>query len=361
MLVYTLIGLILNADSTLTYASLVVLLAVYAYECFDFVNKKYESFNSTLNEAVLELVKEKIENKKTQTHAAFRVKLDLEAGDDTPVEMTTDEDGVAGWQFSRLLLFMGKNNQPTIPKTFFFKTCDMPFYSVPKSLFLNYLKAAADFIKIILFLMFVLVVVLAFGNAYEISATNKMLVAVAGGMLPFLLQNFVFKSHTVQAVDKDNTHFQICLQNLISDYKQTWPVYDIDAEDVQDAINSNGASRSIVAANGSLSHNSNNVQPAKPACPKLEKFAPSEAGICSDMEISVSCEPESTCLMSVSTSSSSSKSKTSMPQSGSDAGETDPLFSGNGHGPYISVNDSEIDLLIYVSGNIDEEDFPDMV
>lgn len=215
--------------------------------------------------------------------------------------------------------------------------------------------------------MFVLVVVLAFGNAYEISATNKMLVAVAGGMLPFLLQNFVFKSHTVQALDKDNTHFQICLQNLILDYKQTWPVYDIDAEHVQDDITPNGASRSTVAANGSLSHTSYNLQSDIFAGPKLENNGLSEPDIdCKtssdlDMKISAGYDSETTRFMSVDTSSPSSNAKTSMAQSGSDAGETDPLFSGNGHGSHISTNESEIDLLIYVAGNIDEEDFPDMV
>lgn len=231
--VYTLMGLILNATTTLTYISLGFLLWVYGNDCFGAVGKKFLAFNKTMNAAILELGKDKVENEiylngEKQDNVAFRVKTERAERVEDPVQLATNADGVPRWQISRLVLFLSKNDRPMIPKSFYFQSCKMPFYSVPGELLVNYLRAACEFGMILLFLMFVLVVVLAFGDTYEISATNKMLATIAGGILPFMLRNIVFKSHAVSKVDKDNMHFQVCLHDLLIDHTQTWPIYDID-------------------------------------------------------------------------------------------------------------------------------------
>lgn len=231
--VYTLMGLILNASMTLTYISLSFLLGVYGNDCFGFVSKRFLSFNRTMNECIVELGKDKIENEiysddEKQENIAFRVKTKRAEVDDNPVKLVSSMDLLPRWQVSRLVLFLSKYDRPMIPKSFYFKSCKMPFYSVPGELLINYFWAAAEFGLILLFLMFVLVVVLAFGDTYEISATNKMLATIAGGFVPFMLRNIVFKKHSVPVVDKSNMHFQVCLHNLLEDHLQTWPIYDID-------------------------------------------------------------------------------------------------------------------------------------
>ncbi|XP_060592216.1 uncharacterized protein LOC132746949 [Ruditapes philippinarum] len=241
--VYTLMGLILNASMTLTYFSLAFLIWVYGNDCFGAVSKRFLAFNKTMNAAILELGKKKVENEiysddEKQENIAFRVKTERVEKVENPVQLVTNADCVPRWEISRLVLFLSKNNRPMIPKTFYFKSCMMPFYSVPGELVVNYLRAASEFGMILLFLMFVLVVVLAFGDTYEISATNKMLATIAGGFLPFMLRNIVFKSHAVPTVDKDNMHFQICLHRLLDDHKQTWPIYDIDVVNRQILVDS---------------------------------------------------------------------------------------------------------------------------
>lgn len=231
--IFTLMGLILNAGSLLTYFSLLFLLFVYANDTFGNVSQTFLAFNKTMNNVVLNLGKDKVESviydtEDKQINAAFRVKTERASVLETPVAIAKNPEGLPRWKVTRLLLFLSKNDQPMIPKHFFFESCKMSYYSVPGELLIAYLRAAAEFGVIILFLLFVLVVVLAFGDTYKVSATNKLLATVAGGFLPFMLRKIVFKTHTIPTVDTSSIHFNICLSELIDNYVQTWPIYDIN-------------------------------------------------------------------------------------------------------------------------------------
>ncbi|XP_045164745.2 uncharacterized protein LOC123528804 [Mercenaria mercenaria] len=304
--VYTLMGLILNASMTLTYVSLIFLLGVYGNDCFGVVSKKFLAFNKTMNSAVLELGKEKVENEiysddEKQENIAFRVKTERAETVENPVQLAKNADGLPRWQVSRMVLFLSKNDRPMIPKSFYFKSCKMPFYSVPGELLVNYLRAAVEFGMILLFLMFVLVVVLAFGDTYEISATNKMLATIAGGFLPFMLRNIVFKSHAFPVVDKSNMHFQVCLHDLLEDHQQTWPIYDIDVVNRQ---------MSIDDSNSDTHNERENENKNATEIPVFE--------------------------------------------------ETNPFLNNGERRNGVKTNNEVIDLLIHIAGDIDHEDFPGM-
>jgi hypothetical protein len=48
ILVFTLMGIIVNAGTLLKYVALVVMLVVYSYDCFNNVEKKYLKLNKAL-------------------------------------------------------------------------------------------------------------------------------------------------------------------------------------------------------------------------------------------------------------------------------------------------------------------------
>lgn len=229
--VFTLMGFILNAGSLLTYFSLLFLLFVYANDCFGHVSEVFLAFNKTMNNVVLSLGKEKVEevinqSEEKQRNTVFRVKTTRVSTIENPIELVKNPEGLPRWKVSRLLLFLSKTDQPMIPKHFFFEACKMDYYSVPGELLIAYLRASTDFGIIILFLLFVLVVVLAFGDTYKISATNKLLATVAGGFLPFIFRKCL-KSKSVSEVDTSTIQFKNCLDDLVESYCQTWPIYDI--------------------------------------------------------------------------------------------------------------------------------------
>ena len=263
IIIYTMMGIILNAAKTLSYVSLFFLLAVYANECFGSVSKKFLAFNKVLNSAILSLGEKKCEevmylspkpelknyifdrhstsftedliahrrnclaeDDKQQDNMAFM--LNTEALDDVkdPIKLTQTYNGSPKWQVSRLVLFFSKFDVPQIPKSLFFGASQLPYSFLPGSVLINYLKALVQLGIILIFLIFVLVVVLAFGDTYNISTSNQLLATVAGGLLPLLLQK-VFRKHTTPVIDKDSISFRVFLHELLDKFEQSWPVYDI--------------------------------------------------------------------------------------------------------------------------------------
>lgn len=240
ILVYIFMGIIVNADSMLTYLSLAFLMGVYAQDCFGFVSKTFLNFNQTMNQLTLSLgvsdVKRDIYlDEDQQSNLAFRIKSNedevIEQDTTPPVTLDTNMDGFPRWNVSRLCLFLDKADKPYIPRGYFFKACTtMNYHMAPGQLIISYLRATAEMSVIIVFLLGVLVVVLAFGDTYELSAGNKMLATIAGGILPFLLRNVVFKSHEAPKITKDDTdtiNFQAAFHTFLRGFTQTWPMSDI--------------------------------------------------------------------------------------------------------------------------------------
>ncbi|KAK3584425.1 hypothetical protein CHS0354_017703 [Potamilus streckersoni] len=262
MAVYTSIGIILNAKTTLTYLSLTFLMVMYANSCFNYVVDRYQSVNKTVNKILQELPKENVDEViyfpgDQQRNLAFSVKTDdLKALED-PVSLVKTEVGFLRWRASRLVLFLSTNDMPFVPRKFFFDACKMPHYSCPGELLFNYLRAFGEFSTIVAFLLFVLVIVLAFGETYQLSATNQMLATLAGGFLPWIFRNVVFRTHVPPSLDKSNPNFKICFSELLGKYKQDWPIDDIVVEELNeihkygdDVISGTGMTLNIPSSSG---------------------------------------------------------------------------------------------------------------
>jgi predicted membrane channel-forming protein YqfA (hemolysin III family) len=87
----------------------------------------------------------------------------------------------------------------------------MDTVGVPGPLIYNIVRATWRFLCICLFLLFVVLIVLAFGDNYKISGTNQMLATLAGGFLPWVFRNILFKSKDALSLDTKN---RACLVHL---------------------------------------------------------------------------------------------------------------------------------------------------
>ena len=238
VIIYTVMGLILNASVTLTHVSFVLLLGVYARDCFGNVRTAFLDFNKIVHDVVLEHGKENMRKAlwnigQLKHNLAFRINSNLYDNQSCPVDVRTNNSGRLRWGIKNMLLFIGNKQTPMIPVKFFFEACVMPYYHVPGRLLIRYVKAMLEFCTIITFLLFVLLVVMAFGDTYQLSATNQVLATLAGGFIPFALRNFVFQSFAAKTIDTDNVYFQSTIGALIDRYHQQWPVDDIDVVPVR--------------------------------------------------------------------------------------------------------------------------------
>ena len=125
-----------------------------------------------------------------------------------------------------MLMFLDSHDTLYTPEKFFFQTLQLHYWGSPGPLYASLLKAFWGFLYILLFLMFVFVVVMAFGDTYEVSSTNRLLATVAGGLVPFLYKTLI-ATGAGDKLDTESVQFQTELREVIEGFKQTWPVSDI--------------------------------------------------------------------------------------------------------------------------------------
>jgi len=121
------------------------------------------------------------------------------------------------------LNFISRQNDTLyITSKFFFDTCYLQQAGVPGPLLTSLLRATQRFMLICVFLFFVVVVILAFGEEYGISATNQMFATLAGGFLPYILRTVLFKQVGPVTVDPDNLSFKSKFKRRIEEYTHNW-------------------------------------------------------------------------------------------------------------------------------------------
>ena len=230
--IYCIIGIITNASAMLKYISLVLMLGLYARDCFKGVSEKYLEYNKSMNRLIVDMAREKVEviaSSDEQKNTAFQIGTDsLEA-----IEKDTDnvklivKEGIPKWNVRRLILFLDEKDKPYLTDKFFTTTCYMDTVGVPGPLIYNIVRATWRFLCICLFLLFVVLIVLAFGDNYKISGTNQMLATLAGGFLPWVFRNILFKSKDALSLDTKNLSFKSNLKRKIEEYEQNWNINDI--------------------------------------------------------------------------------------------------------------------------------------
>ena len=243
---YTLIGFIIYADYTMTYISLAVLLLVYGKDCFGSVSIRYREYSATINKYIMVRCEAKAlpvlyQNESDQVNTAFAVNLCETENDPCESDhrhlldhrdacMVYDPVWSLAWEVNKVVFFLTKKDTPKIPTKLLFDASVMPYGNSPGRLLHQYLIAFMHFSWIVAFLIFVFLVVMTFGETGKISATNQLLATIAGGILPFLLRNFIFRPHTPQEIDPEkDINFKVAMHDLLNKFSQRWPIHDVNA------------------------------------------------------------------------------------------------------------------------------------
>ena len=137
------------------------------------------------------------------------------------------KDGKPMWSTSSLLMFLDRQDTPYTPEKFFYDAITLNYCGAPGPLYLQFLRAFWSFARILLFLFFVFVVVMAFGDAYSVSTTNQLLATVAGGFIPFLFRYVFAPAGGVPSLYTESVQFRAQFHQAINRFMQNWPVYDI--------------------------------------------------------------------------------------------------------------------------------------
>ncbi|CAC5398696.1 unnamed protein product [Mytilus coruscus] len=199
--VYTMIGLILNSSHAMQYISTLSLAWLYYNKCFGGISKIFLRYNKAVHAILYKENKKQVdrvarEHCKNQKNTAFKAiygsvlksrdEHDVEQfQSDKKTEIRTDF-GMPKLKTNKIILLLDQYDKQYITKKFFFEICKIRTDG-PGPLADHILKAVRRFLTIGIFLVFVTIVVLAFGESYSISFPNQLLATLAGGVVPLIL------------------------------------------------------------------------------------------------------------------------------------------------------------------------------
>jgi hypothetical protein len=228
-------GIIVNAGSLLKYVMMFLMIFVYCCDCFNNMAQKYLKMNKALFSEVKCRIKdlEKVTSLPSflQENRGFKSQelneqADYESPDDVAVRPARH------WMINDLVLFVDSEDTPRIPRQLFDEVCQIRVAGVPGPVFRGHLEALRQLSKIVIFILFVFIIVLSFGAVYKVSSTNQMLATLVGGFLPMVLRMFL--SPPAPDVELGTVSFKSKMDEVIKNFCQYWPMYDLPFELVPD-------------------------------------------------------------------------------------------------------------------------------
>ncbi|XP_055894387.1 uncharacterized protein LOC106079075 isoform X1 [Biomphalaria glabrata] len=228
VMAFTMMGIIVNAGSVLKYVTMVLLVFVYMNDCYSNVYENYLTFNKAIMDEIIERTTTDLRKiasmpSSQQANTAFQVRCVDETKELIP-SLNFDKKEIR-WKIGQLLLFLDCYDTPRIPLRMFQKLCQVRVHGAPGPVYINLLAATGKFMIIVIFLMFVMIVVMAFGNVHAMSSANTTLATLAGGFVPMLLKNVLSSKGT--RLSLKTVSFKGQIDEIIEEYKQYWPVVDL--------------------------------------------------------------------------------------------------------------------------------------
>ena len=259
--IMTLMGAVVNAGSAANYIMVGFWAITYSVSCYNDCYERYLNLNAKIFQFIKEKLSDNIKylttlREEKQRYTAFKYfsrddlerehRLEIEnefesenevnavLGNTTLERPTRDVtyedsieyiDGKLHWKINHLVLFIDRKDVPRIPRELFEQICYIEAPGCPGPVYKGLLKATQKFMYMILFLVFVAIVVMAFGNMYNVSTTNQLLITLAGGFVPFVIR-FVLTPKNAE-IDLNTYTFEGKVHDILKNFHQTWPVHDL--------------------------------------------------------------------------------------------------------------------------------------
>ncbi|XP_064611111.1 uncharacterized protein LOC135475228 [Liolophura sinensis] len=226
---FTLMGIIVNAGQTMRYVSLLFLLWLYMHDCFKTVHENYLALGTTIIDEAMgrvdQLEEVACKSAAEQANMGFVIKSQMDKKIPQPRLELDSEHELPRWKIFRPLLFLDNTDKPYVSVKFFESFNTTYAAGCPGPVLNSLLVATRKFLIMVAFLSFVLIVVLAFGDSYNISTTNQTLATVVGGMLPWLLRNFVMGKK--QSIAISSFGFKFLFDMFAREHSKNWGISDL--------------------------------------------------------------------------------------------------------------------------------------
>ncbi|CAH1777756.1 unnamed protein product [Owenia fusiformis] len=233
MAIYTILGIIMNANYVLRYVIFVVLLFMYAYLGYNSVYKVYMAVNKRLFREIADRSSSEVSDvtrlpEYLQDNHAFKVgnRIYVNPEDEGAAEDYSTNQKL-NWTLRNTVLFIFKNDLHFIPKGLLSEVCKIEVGGSPGPIYKTIFRASIKFLCIVFYLLFVLLTVVLFGRLYPVSSTNQVLSILLCGLIPMFIRLTCFRR---PAASVPTQTFTSKIGEVLSSYEEDWPIADLPFE-----------------------------------------------------------------------------------------------------------------------------------
>nr|XP_022329559.1 uncharacterized protein LOC111128295 [Crassostrea virginica] len=230
--IFIIIGLIINIRDLAQYFLIVFFICVYAGMYVKRVEKLFQQFNNEIQNFLLERHTRSILNRNLMddtTPAAnrcYQVIPGRGCGRCAACHVFTTKNGIPKWKARHLVQFIDDKGEPCIPKNFFFQACYINHHACPGSLSNHYYQAVVK--SLFWTLYFLAVVFLVKITHPALPWWGPLLIYTLLGLLPVILTTGHISGKPLKNLDTKDDIFKQKLEHIIREYKQEWPVIDLE-------------------------------------------------------------------------------------------------------------------------------------
>ncbi len=150
-------------------------------------------------------------------------------------KLKVSKTGQPYWHVNNLVLFIGKQDVPRIPTKLFWKICnELNAPGCPGPLRHGMRKGFKQLLYMLVFLFVVLAILNMIVEVIISSDSGQFLVTMVGGIVPYMLSEVLVPKES--EVDLSSYSLQGKIEEILLDYHQKWPAYDIVGKVARDHI-----------------------------------------------------------------------------------------------------------------------------
>ncbi|XP_021347257.1 uncharacterized protein LOC110446428 [Mizuhopecten yessoensis] len=211
VIVLTLIGITTNS---VPYLPLVMASIVYWVKISARLSNWYRVFFETILEKVMSM----IEKHSLEIMLQSRKNCFLVVRSRSPLQIQGDRLQVSG-----IPIFIDREGTLKLTKAFFHRCLKIRNERSHNNSFRTSSDAVRQLINVNIFLFIIALIIMSFGVVGELSTSYLTLVSLAGGVLPFLFDNFIIKDSSVSDIGADII-LKHDLEYLVNSYEESFEI-----------------------------------------------------------------------------------------------------------------------------------------
>ncbi|KAK6169411.1 hypothetical protein SNE40_020473 [Patella caerulea] len=237
------IDILINMSSMLSIVSLSLAILAYLWDISGRFKDKYNIFMDDLIAHVLlskenEVTPELHKSSSQQVNTAFQytqndVEEDFENNDQCGIEegnnqvvIGDDKHGNIQLTTRGIALFLDRFDVPYVPYNFFRNMTRVDCHGCPGRISASLWTSFIDLIRILIFLFFLLIMFMAFGDALNLSPSSQMFATLVTSVIPLALSSFFYSKAKCPRLDTQSIRFKNLFRENVVQFEK-WNVADL--------------------------------------------------------------------------------------------------------------------------------------